>query len=120
MTRRRAAAERHGRRGETLAAWHLRLTGWHVLARRLRTPRGEIDIVCRRGRVLCFVEVKWRAGARQRDEALDFVRLRRVAAAAEAVQHRFVRPGENVRIDVLLMAPWCWPHRIANAWQPGA
>jgi putative endonuclease len=25
-----------------------------------------------------------------------------------------------LRIDVLLLAPRCWPRRIVNAWQPGA
>ena len=33
------------RRGETLAAWYLRLSGWRILARRVKTPRGEIDLV---------------------------------------------------------------------------
>ncbi len=120
MTRNRSEAERRGRQGETLAAWYLRLTGWRILAQRVKTARGEVDIVARRGRVLCFVEVKWRRDRRERDLAIDGYRLRRVAAAAEAIAARFVRPGDEMRIDVLLLAPGCWPRRIANAWQPGA
>src|SRR5690606_9654900 len=68
----RARAEQRGRRGEGAAAWWLRLHGWRVLARRVKTPRGEIDLVVRRGRVVAFVEVKWRAGASQLDLAIDF------------------------------------------------
>lgn len=117
---RREQAERQGRRGEDLAAWYLRLTGWRVLARRLKTSRGEIDIVARRGRTVCFVEVKWRRNPRTLAEAIDTHRLRRVAAAATAVAPRYARHGEDVRIDVILIAPWRWPRRIANAWQPGA
>ena len=49
------------------------------------------------------------------DLAIDEYRLRRVAAAAEAVAHRFVRAGELQRIDVLLLAPGHFPRHMANA-----
>ncbi len=114
----RALAERRGRRGEWWAALWLRLHGWRVLARRVKTPRGEIDLVARRSGTVAFVEVKWRAASEGLDTAIDGYRLRRVAAAAEAVAHRYARDGENVRIDVLLLAPGRWPRHIANAWQP--
>lgn len=116
----RGRAESEGRRGETLAAWYLRLSGWRVLDRRVRTRRGEVDLVVRRGRTLCFVEVKWRRSARDLDSAVDGYRLRRVAEAAAALTSRYQRAGDDVRIDVVLIAPGCWPRRIANAWQPGA
>lgn len=118
MSRRRVLAEARGRRGESLAAWYLRLTGWRVLARRVKTPRGEIDLVARRGRTVCFFEVKWRAAAADLDLAIDERRLKRVVAAAEAVLPRFARSTDNVRIDVLLLAPWRLPRHIVNAWMP--
>jgi putative endonuclease len=111
----RARREAEGRRGEALAAWYLRLTGWRILAQRLKTPRGEIDLIARRGRTLIFVEVKWRRSAALLDEAIDPYRLRRVAAATEAVAHRHVRPGDIMRIDVLLLAPWRFPRHLENA-----
>lgn len=111
----RAEREAKGRRGEALAAWYLRLKGWRILARRVKTPRGEIDLVARRGRVVAFVEVKWRATSGELDLAIDEYRLRRVAAAAEAVAHRFARPDDEVRIDVLLLAPGRFPRHMANA-----
>jgi putative endonuclease len=114
----REAAERHGRRGEGFAALWLRLGGWRIVARRVKTPRGEIDLIVRRGRTVAFVEVKWRATAAERDLSIDAWRLRRVAAAVEAVAHRFLRDGDNPRIDVLLLAPGRWPRHIVNAWQP--
>ncbi|MBC2669442.1 YraN family protein [Novosphingobium piscinae] len=113
MNRRRA--ERDGRRGEGLAAWYLRLKGWRVLARRLRTARGEVDLVARRGATVVFVEVKWRRSEAELATALDHHRLRRVIACAEALAPRFLRPGDVLRIDAILLAPGRWPRHIANA-----
>ena len=114
----REIAERRGRRGEGWAAWWLRLQGWRIVGRRLKTPRGEIDLVARRGRTVAFVEVKWRTTGEGLDTAIDAYRLKRVAAATEAVAHRYARPGDTIRIDVLLLARRRWPRHILNAWQP--
>jgi putative endonuclease len=111
----RAEREAQGRRGETLAAWYLRLSGWRILARRLKTPRGEIDLIARRGRLVAFIEVKWRATARELDFAIDDYRLRRVVEASGAVAHRYLREGDDMRIDVLLLAPGRFPRHIVNA-----
>lgn len=113
--RNRAIAEGRGRRGEWLAAWYLRLKGWRIEARRVKTPRGEIDLIARRGRTVLFVEVKWRANAQDLALALDAYRLRRVEAAAQAVAHRYLSGGDTARIDAILLAPGRWPRHIANA-----
>jgi len=114
----RALAERRGRRGEGWAGWWLRLQGWRIVARRVKTPRGEIDLIARRASTVAFVEVKWRATEAELGLAIDEYRLRRVAAAAKAVAHRYARPTDTIRIDVLLLAPGRWPRHIVNAWQP--
>jgi len=62
--------------------------------------------------------MKWRATAAELDLSIDAWRLRRVAAAAEAVAHRYLRRGDSPRIDALMLAPGCWPRHIVNAWQP--
>ena len=50
-----------GRRGERVAAKWLWVRGCKVLYRNFRAPDGgELDIVCRHGKVLAFVEVKTR------------------------------------------------------------
>lgn len=115
MSRNRAEAEQRGRKGEWLAVWYLRLTGWRILARRQKTPRGEVDIVARRGKLVAFVEVKWRKTGADLAMAIDAHRLRRVVAAAEVLAARYVGVGDDMRIDVLLLAPGRFPRHIANA-----
>ncbi|MFM9979170.1 MAG: YraN family protein [Sphingomonadaceae bacterium] len=112
----RAAAEARGRRAETIAAWWLRLHGWRILAQRVRTPVGEIDLVARRGRTVAFIEVKSRATRAELALAIDALRIRRVAAAAAALAARYGRPHDDIRIDVILVAPGCWPHHMVNVW----
>jgi len=112
----RQIAERDGRRGETIAALWLMLKGWSILGRRIRTPVGEVDLVVRRGRTLAFVEVKARKTADDSALSLDHYRLRRVAAAAEALAPRFVRPGDDVRIDAIFVTRGRLPRHVANVW----
>lgn len=114
----RQAAERSGRDAEDRAATWLEVRGWRILGRRRKTPLGEIDLIAARDGTVAFVEVKWRKRAADLDFAIDEYRLRRVAAAAEAVAHEYATDGEDVRIDVLLLAPGQSPHHIVNAWMP--
>lgn len=102
-----------GRRGERLAARHLRARGFRLLARNARTARGEIDLIAFDGATLVFVEVKTRrarspsrlgredepplAGLRPAQRA----RLRRLAAAWLA-EHRGSRPfAQEIRFDAI-------------------
>lgn len=114
----RQKAERSGRDGETRAALWLRAKGWQVLDRRVKTAAGEIDLVAKRGRLVAFIEVKWRQKREELDHAIDQHRLARVAAATESVAHRYATEGEDIRVDVILLAPGAFPRHIANAWQP--
>jgi putative endonuclease len=114
MTRQRA--ERGGRRAERLAAFWLQLKGWKILGRRVRTPVGEVDLVARRGRTVAFVEVKARATAEEAGWALDEWRLRRVAAAAEALASRYARQGDDIRLDAIFVVPRRLPRHMPNIW----
>ncbi len=96
----------------------LRLKGWQVLAQRVKTPRGEIDLIARKGALVAFTEVKWRKKRADLDLAIDERRLSRVAAAVECVAHDYVRDGDDLRVDVILLAPGSMPRHITNAWMP--
>ncbi len=111
----RRSAQRRGRRAEAVAAWYLRLTGWRVVARNLRCPVGEIDIVAIRGGLVAFVEVKRRA-----DRALA------AAAIAPRQQQRILRASQwfllrrpelasyAIRYDAILIGRWAWPQHLRN------
>jgi putative endonuclease len=114
--RNRKQAERRGRIGEAAAALWLNLQGWSIVARRVRTPVGEVDLIACRGRTTLFVEVKTRATRGEIDFAIDQHRLSRVAAAASMLAPRYARPGDDIRVDVILLAPWTLPRHIRNAW----
>ena len=109
------SAERRGRQAERIAAWWLLLKGWQILARRARTPLGEVDLVARRGAMIAFVEVKARASADALDIAIDERRLARVAAAAEILWHQLARPGDDMRIDVIFVGRGL-PRHLPNVW----
>ena len=121
VSRRRAAtriaADRRGRRAETIAAWWLRAQGFAVLARRLQTPGGEIDLIVRRGRTLVFVEVKARADLDAGRRALRDTDLRRVARAAENLVARYGQGCTTVRIDAVVVRPWAWPVQLRSIWR---
>lgn len=49
-----------GRQAEDRAAAFLQAQGYEILQRNFRGGQGEIDIICRKGGVIYFVEVKYR------------------------------------------------------------
>ena len=113
----RQAAEKRGRGAESIAAMWLRLFGWRILARRARVRGGEVDIVARRGTTLAFIEVKARGSADAAAFALDQYRLRRVAVAAELLAPRFMRSGDDLRIDAIFIVPGKLPRHLTDVWQ---
>jgi len=114
----RQRAEARGREAEREAEEWLGAQGWTILDRRRKTKAGEIDLIARQPGLVAFIEVKWRRRASELAFAIDERRLSRVAAAVEAVGHEYVQDGDDLRIDVILLAPGVTPDHITNAWQP--
>ena len=117
MNTRRIAAEKRGRRAETLAAWFLRLKAYRILARDFKTPVGEIDLIARRGRTIAFVEVKRRQDLTQGLEAVTPRAQARIMRAAQTFMAG--RPDLaqfDLRFDVIVINPGFWPHHLQGAW----
>src|SRR3546814_20171146 len=64
--------------------------------------------------LVAFVEVKMRKSAAERDIAIDERRLARVAAAAEVLMPRYATNGEDIRVDVILLAPGTRPRHLRS------
>lgn len=120
VTERRRAADARGRRAEDRAAAALEAEGWAVLARRVRTPAGELDLVAERDGLLAFVEVKARPTLLDAAHALGPRQRARLAAAAECwLADNPGRGARGVRFDVLLLDAEGRARRIADAFRPG-
>jgi putative endonuclease len=114
---RKRLAWRFGRFGEAICSWRLRLSGYRVIARDVRTPLGELDLVARRGRIIAFVEVKARSG----DDAIEALMPRQ--------RHRIVRAAEmfladkpafaalDVRFDVMIVGRRLLPKHLPAAFR---
>jgi putative endonuclease len=92
-----------GRAAEDLAAAYLVRNGYQVLARNHLTRRGEVDLVCREGEVVCFVEVRSRTSRAQGgpEETIDRAKARRVVAAATDWALRNGGLDRAMRFDVV-------------------
>ena len=112
---RRRDAERRGRRAEAIAAWYLRAKFYRILARRYRTPLGEIDLIARRGRAIVFVEVKSRPTGEAGLEAVTAKSRQRIArAAAVWLAAHPAAAGLDQRFDIIVAAPGRRPRHHAG------
>lgn len=112
----RVAAFKLGVSAESRAAMLLIAKAYRILARRWKTPFGEIDIVARRRHTLVFVEVKARATADEAIEAVTGRSQRRIISAAEMWLAHHPEDGKgDVRFDVIVVTPGKLPRHIPNA-----
>jgi putative endonuclease len=112
----RQIAFRVGISAESRAAMVLIAKGFRILARRWRSPVGEIDIIARRRNLLVFVEVKARATL---DDAAwsvtDRQRVRIIAAAEAWLARNADDRISDIRFDAMLVAPGHIPRHIPAA-----
>ena len=105
-----------GLSAESRAAAYLIAKGYRIVARRFRSPVGEIDIVARRRGTLVFVEVKARERIDDAAEAVIARQQRRIIAAAEFwLANNPDDAKGDIRFDVVLVAPKSLPRHIEAA-----
>ncbi|MEB3238449.1 MAG: YraN family protein [Candidatus Sericytochromatia bacterium] len=88
-----------GRAGEAVATAWYRARGAEIVARNVRLPRGEIDLIVRESDTMCFVEVK----CRRHEPAEGFVcprKARRLRLLARWYLEKRHWHGD-IRFDVL-------------------
>jgi len=94
-----------GTRGESRAAVFLRQKGMQIIGSQVRTPYGEIDLVCLDGGEVVFVEVKTRRteGYGYPEEAITPAKFRHMARAAEAYLAEKKWEHRPFRLDVVAL-----------------
>ena len=117
----RVAAFQTGISAESRACVYLIAKGYRILARRFRTPYGEIDVVARRRNLLAFVEVKARATLDDAAYSVTPQQQQRIVAAAQAwLMAHPEHATFEMRFDVVLIAPKHLPRHLMAAFDAGA
>lgn len=113
----RKRAERAGRRAELYARLWLRLKGWRCLGMRVKTARGELDLVVARGHTIAFVEVKNRSRLVDARNAVSDAQWRRVSAASDIwMSGRERLGGMDHRFDLIAVSGPRIRH-VPDAWR---
>ena len=112
----RVAAFRAGLSAESRAAAYLIAKGYRILAKRFRTPYGEIDLVARKRYLIAFVEVKARASMDEAAYAVTPRQQQRIINAAQAWLMAHPEHAEfDMRFDAMLIAPRSLPRHLLAA-----
>lgn len=98
----------------------LRLKGYRIVGRNLRTPVGEVDIVARRGKVVAFVEVKRRPDMNAARRAVSRTQQQRILRAAEYLRAsgQLGADVQGYRFDLIAVLPRRLPVHLADMWRP--
>jgi putative endonuclease len=117
----RVAAFRTGLSAESRACAYLLAKGYRILAKRFRTPFGEIDIVAKRRNLLAFVEVKARGTLEDAAFAVTSRQQGRIIDAAQAWLMTHPEHAElELRFDAMLIAPRHLPRHVMAAFDASA
>jgi putative endonuclease len=112
----REDAEKRGRWAEVIALWYLRAKGYRLLARRYKSPVGEVDLIMRKGETTAFIEVKARKSV---DDAIMSVtpwQSKRIARGAASWMGRDPKAAQGFcRFDIVAVPASLWPTHIENA-----
>jgi putative endonuclease len=116
----RRRAERRGRAAELFAALYLMAKGYRPLAWRVKTGRGEIDLIMRFRRDIIFVEVKTRSDIDAALFSITGIKARRTVDAARIwLSQNLTHLDFNCRFDILVLAAYHWPRHIKSAYDAG-
>lgn len=100
--------------GEFIAIFLLKIKGYKILSVRDKTKEGEIDIVAVKGKILAFIEVKFRRTESYLKEAITLNKKVRTVNAANFYMEKINNENLNVRFDVILIS-WHSIKHIENA-----
>ena len=111
-------ARKRGHLLEYVALVHLMLKGYRILGFRLKTPRGEIDILAQKGQRLAVIEVKSRTTLEAAIESVSSIQQERLWQAGLALQGRKPQLARlDLNLDLYTLVPGQWPRHAINAFE---
>jgi putative endonuclease len=93
-----------GNLGETLARQYLQAQGYQILEQNFKNKLGEIDLIAKDGKTVCFVEVKTRQSLNQGQpyEAVHTWKIRKLSQLATSyLKYKFNSVDILSRFDVI-------------------
>ena len=92
-----------GKLGEDLACTYLKQRGYKILTRNYRKPVGEIDIICKIGEIIIFVEVKTRTSLEfgYPEEAVNNSKRKTIRTVARHYLQENNHYYKEIRFDVI-------------------
>jgi putative endonuclease len=109
-------AYKFGLIAEVFARLYLRIKFYKILAKRYKSPFGEIDIIAKKNNQIIFIEVK----ARENIGLMDFIsarQQRRINKSAEYfISSKPKYRNYNIRFDAIIMNRYFWPKHFISYW----
>ena len=101
--------------GEKIAARFLKAHGYKILLRRFQSIYGEIDLICRDGETLVFVEVKSREsdGDIRPSDSIGPTKQLHISRSALDYLRRLHNPDVTARFDIVEIV-WAPPRPLFN------
>jgi len=92
-----------GEKGEKLARGYLRKRGYRILEERYRTRFGEVDLICREGKTVIFVEVRTRKSEDgiKAEESIRDKKIEHLVKSAQVWLGRKRLKGFKLRFDLI-------------------
>ena len=102
------AAERDGRRAETLTKFLYILTGYICVATRQKTPFGELDLILRRRQTILILEVKYRRHLESAESGIPSARqlARMRKAVSWMMAHHYAFKGKQIHLRLVQWSGW--------------
>lgn len=118
MNHKKLKAYKRGIWAESVACILLFLKGYWIIARRYKSPVGEIDIIARRGNTIAIVEVKHRKDLSTALHSLDRKTKKRIVRASLHYLARHERYNDfTTRFDLIAMSSVFKIRHLDNAWE---
>ncbi len=101
---------------EIIASFYLRLKFYQIIAHRLKTPFGEIDLIAKKGNTIIFLEIK----ARNDTSLMDFISKYQQQRIIKAAQYFILTTSRyqkfSLRFDAIIINKYLWPKHFLNYW----